>query len=68
MFTLLKEVWTILTRAGCQHRWRPALSNGKAAKHCPLCKNTVELTESEFYAVFGRTHHSEPAMEKDPKR
>jgi hypothetical protein len=68
MFTRLREIWAILTMPTCPHQWRPALSHGKPAKYCSLCKAHVELTEGEFYSIFGRTHHSEPAMKKDPKR
>jgi Zn finger protein HypA/HybF involved in hydrogenase expression len=38
----------------CNHCWRPALTSKGPAKYCPHCHTTTQLSEADFYAVFGR--------------
>ena len=49
--TWLREWWS---RRTCPHYWRPARTSKGAARHCPLCETTQQLTEEMFYAYFGR--------------
>lgn len=42
-----KRIW-------CEHFWRPALTSKGAAMFCDYCETTIQLSEQEYYARFGR--------------
>jgi hypothetical protein len=41
-------------RKTCPHLWQPALTSRGPARHCQICDTTLDLSEPEFYARFGR--------------
>src|SRR5689334_17226905 len=37
-----------------EHFWRPGVSSKGPVKHCDECNATVQISNEDFYALFGR--------------
>jgi len=51
MIQALLAWWKVLV---CTHFWRPAITSKGPAKHCMHCQTTIQISEADFYAQFGR--------------
>ena len=62
-FARLKVLWhtaaSCFNPPRCQHpRWRPAIKDHAPAKWCSQCGVSVNIKETEFYALFGRPSYA----------
>lgn len=51
MLTRLVRWWKM---RGHVHDWRPAEAVGKPARVCDECRAWEQISEAEFYALFGK--------------
>jgi hypothetical protein len=56
MEEVLDDFCDTISRATCEHRWRPAITGrvSTPARYCSLCRKTEPLSVEMFYAYFGR--------------
>jgi hypothetical protein len=67
MFTRLKVLWNACMATKCKHsHWRPAISNRAPAKWCDACGVATNITEAEFYALFGRSSYAISEIPRPP--